>query len=95
MLKFDDADMRTMMWTGEDAEKQARAAYAQYCPSWNCYLFATIPAADALAARDRQIAGLVEALRRIVDIHDTRAPNYNSEGDVTLPIPPTNCGTER
>lgn len=44
MLRFDDNDLRDMIWTDEDAEKDARAAYERYSPTWNCYLFATVAA---------------------------------------------------
>lgn len=46
MLRFDDNDVRDMVWTDEDAEEQARKAYAKYSRSWNCYLFAVVPAID-------------------------------------------------
>jgi hypothetical protein len=57
MLRFDDADQRDMVWIDEDAEEQAKAAYARYSPTWNCYLFAVVPAVDhevgaLLAERD-------------------------------------------
>lgn len=44
MLVFDDADVRTMIWTRDDAEEEARKAYTQRSPSWNCTLFAAVPA---------------------------------------------------
>lgn len=44
-LRFEDPDMREMIWTGPDAEKEALAAYNQYAPSWNVYLFSGHPRA--------------------------------------------------
>lgn len=39
ILRFNDQDMREMVWTDEDAEAEARAAWNRYAPAWNCYLF--------------------------------------------------------
>lgn len=46
ILRFDDADRREMIWTGEDAEAEATAAYRLFSPTWNCTLLATVPAAE-------------------------------------------------
>ncbi len=42
-LRFEDPDMREMVWTGPDAEREALAAYNQYAPAWNVYLFSGHP----------------------------------------------------
>lgn len=46
MLRFDDNDMRDMIWSGPEAEAEAKAAYAFFVQSWNVYLFTTIAAAE-------------------------------------------------
>ena len=55
-LRFEDPDMREMVWAGPDAEREALAAYNQYAPAWNVYLFsghARHPAPDALRDAER------------------------------------------
>lgn len=42
-LRFDDPDMREMVFTGSGAEAEALAAYNQYAPAWNVYLFSGHP----------------------------------------------------
>lgn len=42
ILRFDDRDRREMVFEGENAEADARAAWALYCGqhgTWNCSLF--------------------------------------------------------
>lgn len=41
MLIFDDQDVRQMVWTDDDAETLARAAWDRYAPAWNCTLLCT------------------------------------------------------
>lgn len=43
ILRFEDADRGDAIFTGPDAEAQAREMWARAWPSWNCYLFATAP----------------------------------------------------
>lgn len=68
-LRFEDPDMREMVWTGPDAEREALAAYNQYAPSWNVYLFSGHPRAHPspppAADEDRVRIGpdLVERLK--------------------------------
>jgi hypothetical protein len=52
MLRFADPDMRQMVWNGPDAEQEAWAAYAQYSPAWNCYLFAVVPALASISPEE-------------------------------------------
>jgi hypothetical protein len=49
VLRFCDPDVREMIFQGEDGEAEAWAAWEKYSPSWNVYLFATLPRAEALA----------------------------------------------
>lgn len=44
MLHLYDPDEGFSIWAGEDAEEQARAAYARYSGSWSCTLFAAVEA---------------------------------------------------
>ena len=39
LLRFCDADQRDCIWTGEDAEREAWAAWDKWAPAWNIYLF--------------------------------------------------------
>lgn len=50
LLRFCDNDQRDCIWTGEDAEREAWAAWEKYAPAWNIYLF-------RLARLSRQPAG--------------------------------------
>lgn len=49
-LRFEDPDMREMVWTGPDAEAGALAAYNRYAPAWNVYLFSGHPRAHPTPA---------------------------------------------
>jgi hypothetical protein len=44
LVRFDDPDQSDAVFTGPDAETEARAFYEQATATWNCYLFATAPA---------------------------------------------------
>lgn len=46
ILRFEDNDRRDMIWTGPDAEAEAKAAYTTFVPTWNVYLFATVAAEE-------------------------------------------------
>lgn len=46
LLRFDDADRRDMIWTGHNAEAEAKAAYQAFVPSWNVYLLAAVNAEE-------------------------------------------------
>lgn len=39
LLRFCDKERGDCIWTGEDAEAEAWAAWNQWAPSYNCYLF--------------------------------------------------------
>lgn len=39
LLRFCDKDRREAIWTGPDAEREAWAAWEQYAPTYNCYVF--------------------------------------------------------
>ena len=39
LLRFCDNDVRDLIWTGEDAEQEAWAAWNLHAPGYNCYLF--------------------------------------------------------
>jgi hypothetical protein len=39
LLRFCDNDVRDAMWSGEDAEAEAWAAWNRHAPGYNCYLF--------------------------------------------------------
>lgn len=44
ILRFSDPDCREQLFQGEGADIRAAAAWDLYSPSWNVYLFGTVPA---------------------------------------------------
>lgn len=60
MLTFSDPDLRTMVFTGEEAETDAVEAWNRYNPAYNCYLFATVDRVAPAEAHAR-----VEALEAL------------------------------
>lgn len=75
-LRFADPDCREQVFIGEHAEQQAWAAWNQYAPSYNCYLFqiAPIKAADELTRLTATVETMREALREIGRI----LPDYDA-----------------
>ncbi|QIG77741.1 hypothetical protein EVB64_154 [Rhizobium phage RHph_TM61] len=41
VIIYEDADMSTAVFTGPDAEKEAREQYERSKIGWNCYLMCT------------------------------------------------------
>ena len=68
-LRFEDPDMREMVWTGPDAEKEALAAYNQYAPAWNVYLFSGHPRAAPSADTLREVVEALEVAKRLAMTH--------------------------
>lgn len=72
-LRFEDPDMREMIWTGPDAEKKALAAYNQYAPSWNVYLFSGHPRAHPSPTPAADADRGVKAFNFINDLYRIKA----------------------
>jgi hypothetical protein len=83
MLRFADPDMRTMYWSGPDAEADAWEAWDRFAPAWSCTLLATLAQSDrppcvSLSEQDRSTTGSTT---------QTVAPGPGSPPNL-LPTPP-------